>query len=71
MRLLPLPQLRYSELYVGPLSEEPGGTLAPEPAQIGLAHNAWNKFGKEQSALVATPQRADHTQIQSEYCFIC
>jgi hypothetical protein len=55
---------------VGPLSEEPRGALAPELAQIGLAHNGWNKFGKEPSALVETPECADRTQIHTEDCFI-
>jgi hypothetical protein len=37
------------------LSEEPpGGTSAPKPAQIGLAQNRRNKFGREQGATVGT-----------------
>jgi hypothetical protein len=67
-----LRKLWYSELYVHPnMSEEPGGTSTPKPAQIGLADNERNKFGREQAAMAGTPYRADRTQLPlEEHIFI-
>jgi hypothetical protein len=41
--------------------------LTPKPAQIGLARNGRNKFGREQAAIVGTPHRADHTHLPTEH----